>query len=812
MPLHYLLALLSCCLLTNLIAQEDGRDTLLIDFGTEVSPAPWNNLTDAGSGSITNLLNARGNPSGYGIAVSDSFNNVNTAGTREPATALGLPATATGDSFFGNTALFGGQTQPTGAVDLTGLRPEKEYDIVLFASRTATDNREARYLVTGATQDTLLLDAASNTDRTVITTVYPAADSTVRIVAMPGPNNTNASGFYYLGALIVSYTEETTMPLPSPTDPEDVLDTVLVDFGGTTTSPPPYNNITDPRAGSVPDLLNTSGFSTGYAIAVVDSFNNINTDGTVNPAAALDLLATATGDSFFGNIAPFGGQTQPTGAVALTGLDTAQQYTVEVFASRTATDNRETQYTVTGSGSDTLFLNVSSNADRTVTTTLQPDSSGTIRIEARPGPNNNNGSNFYYLGALRLTYPNTAPAGGATLTLTDPNGGERWQVGRTADITWTSRNVTDVVLEYTTDDGNNWSAIDTVVAAGGRYPWTIPNTPTEEARVRIIADTLLDESDGVFTITTDTTTCTIVVLGSSTAEGTGASTPDSAWVNRFRASLANDTRFEVVNLARGGYTTYHILPTGAEIPAGVNITPDPERNITHALTYDPFAIIVNMPSNDAANNFSVSAQLDNFAAVTTAAGSQDAEVYVATTQPRNFTDPAQIALQREVRDSILAIYGDRSIDFWTGLATENGFIRPEYDSGDGIHLNDAGHAILFRRVAELELGSTNCAGPTSLRREPVRTERGLLSVFPNPTTTGYLNLTFSRPLGGAAEVRLYDALGREHLRRQLPEGQTAGVYRLDLAGLARAPGTYYCTVTVRTAAGWVRDGVLLVVR
>ena len=812
MPLRYLLALLSCCLLTNLTAQEDGRDTLLIDFGTEVSPAPWNNLADAGSGSIANLLNAKGNPSGYGIAVTDSFNNVNTAGTRAPAPALGLPATATGDSFFGNTAPFGGQTQPTGAVDLTGLRPEEEYDISLFASRIATDNREARYVVIGASRDTLLLDAASNTDRAVAIRVFPAADSTIRIMAMPGPNNTNSSGFYYLGALVVSYAEETTTPPPPPTDRVDLLDTVLVDFGGTTASPPPYNNLTDPRAGSVSDLLNTAGFSTGYAVTVVDSFNNINTDGTVNPAPELDLLATATGDSFFGNIAPFGGQTQPTGAVALTGLDTAQQYTMEVFASRTATDNRETQYTVTGSNSDTLFLNVSSNADRTVTTTLQPDSSGTIRIEARPGPNNNNGSNFYYLGALRLTYPNTAPAGGATLTLTDPNGGERWQVGKTADITWTSRNVTDVVLEYTTDDGNNWSAIDTVAAAGGRYPWTIPNTPTEEARVRIIADTLLDGSDGVFTITTDTTTCTIVVLGSSTAEGTGASTPDSAWVNRFRASLANDTRFEVVNLARGGYTTYHILPTGAEIPAGVNITPDPERNITQALTYDPFAIIVNMPSNDAANNFSVSAQLDNFAAVATAAGSQDAAVYVATTQPRNFTDPAQIKLQREVRDSILAIYGDRSIDFWTGLADDNGFIRPEYDSGDGIHLNDAGHAILFRRVTTLGLDTTDCSGPTSLDREPVRMQSGLLKVFPNPTSTGYLDLSFGDWAGREVRVQLYDMLGREHLRRELPEGQPAGVYRFDLAGLERAPGTYYCTVTVRTPAGWVRDGVLVVVR
>lgn len=55
----------------------------------------------------------------------------------------------------------------------------------------------------------------------------------------------------------------------------------------------------------------------------------------------------------------------------------------------------------------------------------------------------------------------------------------------------------------------------------------------------------------------------IVVLGSSTAAGTGTTNPDSAWVNRFRNYfVAQDSSFRVINLAVGGYTTYHIMPTG----------------------------------------------------------------------------------------------------------------------------------------------------------------------------------------------------------------------------------------------------------
>ena len=200
---------------------------------------------------------------------------------------------------------------------------------------------------------------------------------------------------------------------------------------------------------------------------------------------------------------------------------------------------------------------------------------------------------------------------------------------------------------------------------------------------------------------TDTSACLIVVLGSSTAEGAGPSASDSAWVNRYRTALGQkNTRFAVINLAKGGYTTYHILPTGTRVPAGIDVSVDTARNLTKALSLKPDVLIVNMPSNDAANHFSAAQQLTNFSKIAEIAEKAGVKVWICTTQPRNFSDPVQVRIQREVADSIFAIYGDRAIDFWNGLADTSGHIRKEYDSGDGIHLNNAGHRILFERVQE----------------------------------------------------------------------------------------------------------------
>ena len=93
---------------------------------------------------------------------------------------------------------------------------------------------------------------------------------------------------------------------------------------------------------------------------------------------------------------------------------------------------------------------------------------------------------------------------------------------------------------------------------------------------------------------------TIVVLGSSTAFGTGASPSDSSWVNRLQAAYRQNTGdgidTNIVNLAVPGTNTYKAMPTGY-IPPPLRDQPDPNMNITKALTYNPHIIIVNFPSN-----------------------------------------------------------------------------------------------------------------------------------------------------------------------------------------------------------------------
>jgi len=194
----------------------------------------------------------------------------------------------------------------------------------------------------------------------------------------------------------------------------------------------------------------------------------------------------------------------------------------------------------------------------------------------------------------------------------------------------------------------------------------------------------------------------IVILGSSTAAGTGPSTADSAWVNRYRTYLQSlNAGHQVTNLARGGYQTFNLMPDGFQPPAG-KPAPDTLRNISAALDLEPDGIIINLPSNDAATGNSVQVQMDNFRSMTQLTQQQGVPVWVCTTQPR-VLGANGVAIQLDTRDSIFAYYGAFAIDFWTGFAATNGFPLAVYDSGDGVHLNDAGHKLLFDRVVAANL-------------------------------------------------------------------------------------------------------------
>ena len=194
----------------------------------------------------------------------------------------------------------------------------------------------------------------------------------------------------------------------------------------------------------------------------------------------------------------------------------------------------------------------------------------------------------------------------------------------------------------------------------------------------------------------------VVVIGSSTAAGLGPYSSDSTWVNRYRKYLQNiNPANQVTNLAVGGTTTYHIMPSWFLTPTGKPAV-TPAKNVTMALSLNPDAIIVNMPSNDGANGFDVNEQMSNFITLYNEADTAGVQMWVCTKQPKN-TNTAKKIIQTEVRDSIFNYFGNYAIDFWTTIVGTNNDIDTLYDSGDGTHLNNAGHRILYNRVVSEDI-------------------------------------------------------------------------------------------------------------
>lgn len=78
-----------------------------------------------------------------------------------------------------------------------------------------------------------------------------------------------------------------------------------------------------------------------------------------------------------------------------------------------------------------------------------------------------------------------------SITLQRPAGGERWEAGSIQAIQWTTVEVTNIAIDYSTDGGQTWRSISESVDAAedadvwGDYPWTVPHDPTEQAIVQL---------------------------------------------------------------------------------------------------------------------------------------------------------------------------------------------------------------------------------------------------------------------------------------------------------------------------------------
>ena len=218
----------------------------------------------------------------------------------------------------------------------------------------------------------------------------------------------------------------------------------------------------------------------------------------------------------------------------------------------------------------------------------------------------------------------------------------------------------------------------------------------------------------------------IVVLGSSTAAGTGASTYANSWVGKmtsyYNKNVSDGVDTTVVNLSMGGNHTYSIVPSGFTPPPNRPYTDD-SRNITAALAQSPDVIIVNLPTNDAYyasdgtwTGYTIKETMDNFRLVESLARAAHVPIFFATTQPRNLSTEYRDTLRR-TKDSIIATFGlSRTIDFWTDLTESDGsnMMLASVNSGDGVHVNDLGHNFLYTRVINKNIFGTYLFLPVQL--------------------------------------------------------------------------------------------------
>ncbi|HEY3215594.1 MAG TPA: putative Ig domain-containing protein, partial [Candidatus Eisenbacteria bacterium] len=135
-----------------------------------------------------------------------------------------------------------------------------------------------------------------------------------------------------------------------------------------------------------------------------------------------------------------------------------------------------------------------------------PSDSGTITLADVKLRDCSNHALFVATGATpTVRIDNTPPS----VSVTFPNGAGYMTIASTAVITWTTTDnagAGTVDLAYSTDSGASFpNLIASAVPDTGSYPWTVPNTPSTTARVRVTAhdvngNVASDASDADFEI------------------------------------------------------------------------------------------------------------------------------------------------------------------------------------------------------------------------------------------------------------------------------------------------------------------------
>ncbi len=221
-----------------------------------------------------------------------------------------------------------------------------------------------------------------------------------------------------------------------------------------------------------------------------------------------------------------GGDWENTQTIAPTGLATGERTHDSVTVSwipavyQSSGGGYRVYYSTTGGSGYTL---AGATADKAVSeytvTGLSDNTTYYFVVETVTDPHPDNG-NTVVSGYSQEVSAETFET--PTLSVLTPNGTESWEATVTRAITWNSTgNISDVKIEYSTDNGNTWNTVTASTPDTGTFDWLIPNTPSVNCLVKISDTGALaeDSSDAVFTIAEQRTLSLTAPNGTESWEG-----------------------------------------------------------------------------------------------------------------------------------------------------------------------------------------------------------------------------------------------------------------------------------------------------
>jgi hypothetical protein len=148
-----------------------------------------------------------------------------------------------------------------------------------------------------------------------------------------------------------------------------------------------------------------------------------------------------------------------------------------------------------------------------------------------------------------------------SITVVSPKGGDIWEAGSTQTIRWTSNDVADLNIYFSSNGGKDWNIINTnIPAVWGSYTWKNQGIASPNCRIKLedASDTTLFAVSNQFTISTSTSTL-ILISPNGGEKWQSGSTQTIKWT-----CSSNITSINIYISVDGG-TTWD--PEGSAVPA-----------------------------------------------------------------------------------------------------------------------------------------------------------------------------------------------------------------------------------------------------